>query len=152
MRNYEFMYIVSPEVEAEDLEQITDKVGQMIADVGGEVLRLASWTRRRLAYPIRKFHEGHYVLTHLQMEPQALSGLRARLALTEEVIRYLLVRTEELPPAPAPTESQTAPTPPEPEEEPEEEETGPEPEEEAAEPEADLERESEPSDQEEVGD
>jgi len=152
LRNYEFMYIVSPEVEAEDLEQITDRVGQMIADGGGEVMRLASWTRRRLAYPIRKFYEGHYVLAHLQMDPQAISGLKARLALTEEVIRHLLVRTEELPPAPAPTESQAEPTPPEPEEEQKEEETGPEPEEEAAEPEGDLERDSEPSDQEELGD
>jgi small subunit ribosomal protein S6 len=152
LRNYEFMYIVSPEVEAEDLEQITDKVGQMIADGGGEVMRLASWSRRRLAYPIRKFHEGHYVLTHLQMDPQALSGLRARLALTEEVIRYLLVRTEEMPPAPAPTESQAEPTPPEPEEEQDEEETAPEREEEAAEPEADLEQDSEANDQQEPGD
>ena len=152
MRNYEFMYIVSPEVEAEDLEQITDRVGQMIADGGGEVMRLASWSRRRLAYPIRKFREGHYVLTHLQMDPQAVSGLKARLALTEEVIRYLLVRTEEPPPAPAPTESREEPTPPEPEEEQKEQETAPEPQEEAVEPEADLERDSESSDQQELGD
>ena len=160
MRNYEFMYIVSPEVEAEDLEKVTDRVGQMIADGGGEVMRLASWSRRRLAYPIRKFREGHYVLTHLQMDPQAVSGLKSRLALTEEVIRYLLVRTEELPPEPAPAASQEEPAPPEPEEEQDEEETGlepaaetaPEPEEEAAEPEADPERDSEASDQQELGD
>jgi small subunit ribosomal protein S6 len=153
LRNYEFMYIVSPEVDAEDLEQITDKVGQMIADGGGEVMRLASWSRRRLAYPIRKFREGHYVLTHLQMDPQAVTGLKARLVLTEEVIRYLLVRTEEMPPEPAPTVSQEEPPAPEPEEEEQtEEETGPEPEAEAAEPEADLERDSEASDQQELGD
>jgi small subunit ribosomal protein S6 len=153
LRNYEFMYIVSPEVDAEDLEQITDKVGQMIADGGGEVMRLASWSRRRLAYPIRKFREGHYVLTHLQMDPQAVTGLKAKLALTEEVIRYLLVRTEEMPPEPAPTVSQEEPPAPEPEEEEQtEEEIGPEPKAEASEPEADLERDSEVSDQQELGD
>lgn len=95
MRDYEFMYIISPEVEEEGLETVTEKVGQMIADGGGEVLRLDSWGRRRLAYPIRKFREGHYMVAHIKLEPRAISEFRARLGLTEEVIRHLLVRAEE---------------------------------------------------------
>ena len=95
MRNYEFIYIVSPEVEEEDLEGVTEKVGQMIADGGGQVLRLEPWGRRRLAYPIRKFHEGYYMVAQIQLEPGAISELGAKLGLTEEVVRYLLVRAEE---------------------------------------------------------
>lgn len=95
MRNYEFIYIVSPEVEEEDLEGVTEKVGQMIADGGGQVLRVDLWGRRRLAYPIRKFHEGYYMVSQIQLEPGAISELGAKLGLTEEVLRHLLVRGEE---------------------------------------------------------
>ncbi len=109
MRYYEFVYIVNPEVEDEDLEKVTARVGQMIVDGGGEVLRLESWGRRRLAYPIRRFREGHYFLAYIQMEPEAIAGLRGRLALTEEVIRYLLVKTDA-----APAEAIPAASPPEP--------------------------------------
>ena len=103
MRYYEFMYIVNPEIEADDLQEVTARVGQMIADGGGEVLRLESWGRRRLAYPIRRFREGHYIVAYIQLDPEAIAGLKGRLALTEEVIRYLLVKTEEIPTQAAPT-------------------------------------------------
>ncbi len=97
MRTYEFMYIVNPELEQEALEQLTSRIEQMIAGGGGEVLRLRSWGRRRLAYPIRRFHEGHYHVAHFQLEPGAIADLRGRLGLTEEVIRYLLIRADEVP-------------------------------------------------------
>ncbi|MGB9300461.1 MAG: 30S ribosomal protein S6, partial [Anaerolineae bacterium] len=80
MRYYEFMYIVNPEIEADDLQEVTARVGQMIADGGGEVLRLESWGRRRLAYPIRKFREGHYIVAYIQLDPEAVAGLKGRLA------------------------------------------------------------------------
>jgi len=95
LRNYEFVYILSPEVEEENLESITEKIGQMIASRGGQVLQLDSWGRRRLAYPIQKFHEGHYMLAQIQLEPEAILELKRSLGLTGEVIRYLLVRTDQ---------------------------------------------------------
>ena len=94
MRDYELVYIISPEVEEEDLENVTARVGQLVADGGGEVLELSSWGRRRLAYPIRKFSDGHYVLSRIQLDPGSLPELRRLLGLTEEVIRYLLIRSE----------------------------------------------------------
>ncbi len=95
MRRYEFVYIISPEVEEENLEGVTGRVGQLIANSGGQVLRLDSWGRRRMAYPIRKFRDGHYMVAQIQLEPGGITELRRSLGLTEEVIRYLLVRTEE---------------------------------------------------------
>ena len=167
MRTYEFMYIVSPEVEEENLETLTTKVEQMITDGGGETLRLQSWGRRRLAYPIRNFREGHYILIHLQVEPAAISELKAKLVLTEEVIRYLLIRTDEIPAPVAPKEPTRAEqaeemqveepaeeSSEEPAEEPSEEpaeEPSEEPVEELTEPEAASDRDSEDTDQQEVG-
>jgi small subunit ribosomal protein S6 len=94
---YELMYILSPEVEEEDLQAVVARISQIITDGGGEVLHLESWGRKRLAYQIRRFREGHYILAYLQLDPGAVSQLRARFALTEEMIRYLLLRTDELP-------------------------------------------------------
>ena len=153
MRYYEFIYIVSPEVEDEDLEKVTARVGQLITDGGGELVRLESWGRRRLAYPIRKFREGHYILTHVQLDPEAISGLKERLALTEEVIRYLLVKADAVPVEVQP-EAVPAPEPPSPDQAEEEPEREPsqEEQEELVESEADPEEDqedSEDSDQEE---
>jgi small subunit ribosomal protein S6 len=97
LRNYEFAYIISPEIEEENLERVTEKVGELIARDGGRVLRLDSWGRRRLAYPIQNFREGHYMVAQVDLEPGAISELKRSLGLTEEVIRHLLVRTEEEP-------------------------------------------------------
>jgi len=122
LRNYEFVYIISPEIEQEDLESATDKVGQMIVDLGGQVLHLDAWGRRRLAYPIQNFHEGHYMVAQVQLEPGTISELKERLASSEEVIRYLLVRTEEKPAEPLAAQPPEEPLQEEPEEEPEQEE------------------------------
>jgi small subunit ribosomal protein S6 len=97
LSTYELMYIVSPEVEEEDLEALVVRIGQMITAIGGQVLHVESWGRKRLAYQIRRFREGHYVLAYIQLDPGVVSQLRARFALTEEVIRYLLLRAEEVP-------------------------------------------------------
>ncbi len=122
MRSYEFVYIISPEIEQEDLEGVTDKIGQMIVDRGGQVLNLDAWGRRRLAYPIQNFHEGHYMVAQLQLEPETISELKERLALSEEVIRYLLVRTEEKEVEPLAAQPAEEPLQEEPEEGPEQEE------------------------------
>jgi small subunit ribosomal protein S6 len=111
LSTYELMYIVSPEVEEEDLEAVVARISQMITDGGGQVLHLESWGRKRLAYQIRRFREGHYILAYFQLEPGAISQLRARLALAEEVIRYLLLRTEEVPARVAATAAQEEPAP-----------------------------------------
>jgi small subunit ribosomal protein S6 len=148
LHTYEFLYIVSPEVEEEDLEAVVARIGQMITDGGGQVLHLESWGRKRLAYQIRKFREGHYILTYLELDPGAVSQLRARLALTEEVIRYLLVRTEEAPREVAPAATQEEPPP----AEALEAEPASEPAEEPAEPEPAEEQEAQDADNTELGD
>jgi len=153
---YELMYIVSPEVEEEDLEAVVVRIGQMITDGGGEVLHVESWGRKRLAYQIRRFREGNYILAYFQLDPAAVLQLRARLALTEEVIRYLLLRTEEVPKGVADAAPQEEPAPAEeleaqPESEPAEEAV-PQPAEEPAGPEVADEQEAPDADNTELGD
>ena len=97
------MLVVSPQVDDEGLAATLDRVNRYVSDHGGSVVRQEQWGRlRRLAYPIRNFNEGNYVLTHLEMDPQDTRELEASLHLTEEVLRHLLIRIDSIPPAPAP--------------------------------------------------
>ncbi len=95
MRNYEFTFIIHSDVEDEGITGITEKVSQFITEGGGQVTNADHWGRRRLAYPIQKQNEGYYVLTQVQLDPESIVELERKLNLTEEVIRYLLVRVED---------------------------------------------------------
>lgn len=95
MRQYEMVMIISPDVAEEEVPGTIDKVGQFITGRGGEVAEVDRWGRRRLAYPIKRYTEGNYVLTQFKLDPTQIADLEASLELTEEVIRYLVVRVEE---------------------------------------------------------
>ncbi|MGE0228636.1 MAG: 30S ribosomal protein S6 [Dehalococcoidia bacterium] len=90
MKEYELLFIVSPRVPADDVPAAIDRVAALITSSGGEVLSADNWGRRRLAYPIRHYFEGTYVLFALHMEPAAAAPLEASLIISEEVIRHLL--------------------------------------------------------------
>ena len=95
MRNYEFTFIAHPDVEDEGLAGVTEKVSQFITEGGGQITNVDHWGRRRLAYPIRNQREGYYVLMQVQLDPESIGELERKLKLTEEIVRYLLVRAED---------------------------------------------------------
>ena len=92
MRDYELMYILSPEIIEEDVAANMEKVNQLIASRGGTVAETNAWGRRKLAYPIRKFLEGNYVLTRLKLDAKSTADLEASLGIDEGILRHLLVR------------------------------------------------------------
>lgn len=102
MREYELTYIVRPDIDDEAVAAVAARVEQTIATHGGRVLKSTSWGKRRLAYPIRRYHEGTYILLRTEMADQAIREVERHLKLSEDVIRHLLVRAEEVGPAEAP--------------------------------------------------
>ncbi len=100
MRDYELVMIVSPEVADEAVSATVDRVQQLILEQGGQVKEVNPWGRRRLAYPIRSYQEGNYVVAQISLEPQAVSALENGLKLSEDVIRHLVVKLEDLAGAP----------------------------------------------------
>jgi small subunit ribosomal protein S6 len=91
LNEYELLYIVSPRVPADDVANAIERVNALVTAQGGEVLSVDNWGRRRLAYPIRQYFEGTYVLMTLKMPPTGAVGIEAGLRLSEEVIRHLLI-------------------------------------------------------------
>lgn len=92
LRNYELVMVLNPEVSDDNLSLILDTVGKFATQRGGAVDEINQWGVRKLAYPIKRFVEGKYVLARLTSEPGAVAKLEADLKLREEVLRYLLVR------------------------------------------------------------
>lgn len=95
MRQYEITFIVRPDVEAEDLTTVVDKVKSLVTSGGGQVAEVNVWGRRHLAYPIANVTEGQYVFMRAQMSVQMVSSLERDLRLTEQILRFLIVRADE---------------------------------------------------------
>ena len=95
MREYELVFVISPEVPDENVGATTEKISQFVSNRGGSIDKVEPWGRRKLAYPIKDFREGTYVLLQFKMEPRHLTDLEASLRISEEVLRYLVVRLGE---------------------------------------------------------
>jgi small subunit ribosomal protein S6 len=94
MRDYELAFIVRPNVDDTGVTAVVDKVSQFVKSANGEVASVDVWGRRNLAYPINNHREGIYVLFQAKMSPSALTELERNLKLSEEIIRYLLVKVD----------------------------------------------------------
>ena len=101
MRYYELMMVV-PQMDDEGLSATLERVNNDIWERGGTVVRQERWGGlRRLAYPIKDYNEGNYVLTYLELDPERASELEANLRVSENVLRHLLLRIKAIPEAKA---------------------------------------------------
>lgn len=94
MRNYEVAFIAHPELDDASLTSLVEKAKGWVSAVGGQVIQVDQWGRRRLAYPIRKQKEGQYILMQTQMTASATHEVERNLRLTEQVLRFQIVRTD----------------------------------------------------------
>ncbi len=94
-RTYEVMYIVRPDVEEADLDKLIEGFTAVVTNGGGAVNNVEKLGRRRLAYVVRKFQDGQYVLLHVSADGPVVAELERRLRVTEQVIKFITVRTDE---------------------------------------------------------
>ncbi len=92
LRDYELVLIISPEVVEEKIGATIDNITQFITGKGGVIADAEQWGKRKLAYPIKHFLEGNYVLTRFKMRPKLTKELKANLQISEEVLRHLLIK------------------------------------------------------------
>ena len=91
-RDFEIVLVVNPEADGEKLDSILDNINQLITGLGGEVSEVEQWGKRKLAYPIKGLTEGNYVLMNIKMEPSRNRELEAKLKISEDVARHLLIK------------------------------------------------------------
>lgn len=95
MRDYELTVVISPDVAEEDVPAAIERLTTAVSSRGGEVLDVRQWGRRRLAYPISRHTEGNYLITQIKLDPERAHELESGFAISEEVLRHLLVRKDE---------------------------------------------------------
>jgi small subunit ribosomal protein S6 len=97
LSKYETVIIINPNIELEDAEKIIEEVQNLITGSGGTVIKVDKWGKRRLAYEVKGNRDGVYVLVNFEAEPEFVQRLARYYGLTEQIIKYMTVRAEELP-------------------------------------------------------
>src|SRR4026208_217510 len=95
MPNYEVMFIVNPSVVEEEIDKINAQVDSVVTHGGGKVTKVEKLGKRRLAYLVKKFREGSYVLFTIESSGSVVREVERRLRVLDAVIKYLTVRMDE---------------------------------------------------------
>ncbi len=94
MRSYELVMVIRPNLEEEAYEAITAKFTDLIQNNGGELVKVDKWGKRRLAYDIKKFKEGYYVVVEFNAQSEVARELDRVLKITDDIIRHIVVRKD----------------------------------------------------------
>ena len=94
-RNYELMFIVRPDLTDEDVDKVISTIEAQATSAGATVKSVDRMGKRRLAYLVRNFADGLYILLHLEGPGAAITEVERRLRVTEPVIKFITVRVDE---------------------------------------------------------
>ena len=93
MRRYELMLVIRPDAPDDKVSAVIDRTTRYVVASGGQIIKVAPWGRRRLAYAIDRHREGSYHIVVFESPAEAIAELERSLQITEEVLRYLVTRT-----------------------------------------------------------
>jgi small subunit ribosomal protein S6 len=88
------MLVIRPDVADDKSQALVDRTTRGISAAGGQIVKVAPWGRRRLAYPIDRHREGSYHIILFEAPPEAIVELEHTLLITEEVLRHLVTRVD----------------------------------------------------------
>jgi len=94
-RTYELMFIVRPDMTEEDQDKLISTLEHAVTSSGGQLKNVEKMGKRRLAYVVRKFHDGLYILLTFEGSGGLVHELERRLRVSEAVIKFLSVRIDE---------------------------------------------------------
>ena len=91
MAEYELTVLYHPDLEI-DIDKALAKVEKILKDNKGKVVKMDNWGKRKLAYPIKKEDHAVYVYYDVELPGESVSKVESVLNITNEVLRYLLVK------------------------------------------------------------
>ena len=94
-RTYEIMFIVRPDVEEAEQDKLIETFSGYVTSGGGTIKSTEKMGRRRLAYTVKKFNDGFYVLLIVDSPASLIAEIERRLRVSEQVIKYITVRMDE---------------------------------------------------------
>jgi small subunit ribosomal protein S6 len=95
LKAYEIIVILDPALTEEEVEGQISEIKEQVAKGNGEVQEIQRWGKRRLAYLVRKRREGYYAFFRLTIDPKTLASLEKNFKISERILKYMKVRSEE---------------------------------------------------------
>ena len=97
MRVYELGCIMKPDLSEQDAQAAIDAVTQSLTAGGATIDKVDDWGKRKLAYRVRGFWNGHYVFIQYSAEDsRSLAGeVERRLRVADSVIKFMTIRIDE---------------------------------------------------------
>lgn len=94
MHPYEIALIIRTQVDEAGQKALIERLSEILSADGGKVDNVETWGRRKLAYPIKKVQEGIYYFIQGQFVPAVLPELERTMKLSEDIVRYMIVRQD----------------------------------------------------------
>ena len=94
MRHYETIFIINPDLDESQTNDVTEGVKTAIESGGGKVLKVDPWGKRKLAYAVKQHGEGYYVLIVFESGPEFVAQLNGHYRITERIIKHMVVQFE----------------------------------------------------------
>jgi small subunit ribosomal protein S6 len=96
MALYEHVYLARQDISPQQVEALTGQFKNVIASLGGKVGKVEYWGVKSLAYRIKKNRKAHFTLINIDAPPAAIAELERQESLSEDILRFLTLRVEEL--------------------------------------------------------
>jgi len=95
MNHYETIYIVNPTLDDDALKEAIDKFSDLIKKLKGFIVKVNEWGKRKLAYELKQFDKGYYVVLDFCALPKMVRELERNLKLDERILKYITVKIDE---------------------------------------------------------
>jgi len=95
MNHYETIYIVNPTLDDDSLKEAIDKFSDLIKKLKGYIVKVNEWGKRKLAYDLKRFDKGYYVVLDFCALPKMVTELERNLKLDDRILKYITVKIDE---------------------------------------------------------
>ena len=95
MKHYETIYIVNPNLDADSLKEVVTKYSDLSKKLKGYIVKVNEWGKRKLAYEVKRFDKGYYIVLDFCGLPEMVKELERNLKLDDRVLKYITVKIDE---------------------------------------------------------
>jgi len=95
VRTYEVVFVAAPTLTTEELDAFIAQMQTVIEGKEGKVVKVDNWGKKPLAYRIKRFRDGYYVILTIEGGGAAITELERRFRVTDFIVRFLSVRIDE---------------------------------------------------------
>jgi small subunit ribosomal protein S6 len=95
MNHYETIYIINPTLDDDSLKEVIAKFSDLIKKLKGSIVKVNEWGKRKLAYDVKRFDKGYYVVLDFCALPKMVTELERNLKLDDRTLKYITVKIDE---------------------------------------------------------